>query len=108
MQNSRLARSIADASWGRFISYLAYKCDWYGKHFVKSARMFPSSKLCSSCGKKQDMPLNKRVYQCSSCGLVLDRDVNASKNIRMAGLSILKACGANDVGLRTEAGIHGF
>ena len=107
-QNHRLARSISDASWGRFISFLEYKCDWTGKHFVKVARFFPSSKLCSECGNKQDMPLHKRKYHCNQCGMVLDRDINASKNIRMAGFSILKACGAMDSSLRTEAGIHGL
>jgi len=108
VKNSRLARSISDAAWGRFVSFLEYKCDWTGKHFVKVPRWFPSSKLCSSCGNKQDMPLHKREYHCKECGLVLDRDINASKNIRMAGLSILKACGAIGLSQRTEAGITGF
>ena len=105
VKNHCLARSISDAAWGKFVSYLAYKCDWTGKHFVKVPRFFPSSQLCSDCGNKQKMPLHKRKYDCSKCDLVLDRDINASKNIVVAGLSILKACGATGLSLRTEAGI---
>lgn len=108
VKNRRLARSISDAGWGKFVSFLEYKCDWNGKHFVKVPRHFPSSQLCSNCGNKQKMPLSERVYRCQNCPLELGRDINASKNIRMAGLDILKACGAIDVGQRTEAGIHGF
>ena len=108
VKNHCLARSISDASWGKFVSYLAYKCDWTGKHFVKVPRFFPSSQLCSDCGNKQKMPLHKREYDCNKCDLVLDRDINASKNIVVAGLSILKACGATGLSLRTEAGIPGF
>jgi len=108
MKNRRLARSIADAAWGKFHEFMRYKCDWKGKHFKKIDRFFPSSKLCSSCGNKQDMPLDKRVFRCNSCGLKLDRDINASINILAAGLSALRACGATGDGQRSEAGIAGF
>ena len=54
--------------------------------------------MCSSCGALQDMPLKERAYGCSKCDLVMDRDLNAAKNIKKAGLSFLqtgsaKACG---------------
>jgi len=46
-------------------------------------RFFPSSKLCSACGsKKEDLELSDRIYKCANCGLVIDRDLNASINIR--------------------------
>ena len=51
---------------------------------LKVDRFFPSSKLCSNCGNIQDMPLNNRVYKCS-CGLEIDRDLNASINILKQG-----------------------
>lgn len=108
VKNHKLALSISDASWGQLISRIEYKCDWRGKHFVKVPRFFPSSQLCSACSHREKMPLHKRIYHCKRCGLKLGRDINASINIRMAGLSILKACGANDLSLRTEAGITGL
>ncbi len=107
-QNRHLARAIADVGWGIFLSFLKYKCAWYGKHFVSIDRFFPSSKMCSSCGQTQDMPLSIRTYQCTSCGLHMDRDLNASLNIRAAGLAVLNACGGSEVAWSNETGIPGF
>ena len=92
MKNRKLARAIADVGWYTFRSYLAYKCEWYGKRLVIIDRFEPTSKLCSSCKNKQDMPLSVRTYVCK-CGLVIDRDINASINIRAAGMSAFIACG---------------
>ncbi len=108
VKNRKLARSISDASWGTLYEFLAYKCEWLGKRFLKIDRFYPSSKLCSSCGNKQDMPLHVRVYDCAVCGLRLDRDINASINIRSAGTSELIACGEIRIGVLNEAGIGGF
>ena len=108
IRNRRLSRSISDAAWAKFYEFLDYKCSWFGKQFIKVPRYFPSSKLCSSCGNSQEMPLHVRLYRCMICGLELDRDLNASINIRMAGLSILKACGETNIGLLSEAGITGL
>ena len=90
-KNRHLARAIADVGWGLFLQYLQYKCLWQGKHFVRINTFLPSSKLCSACGNKQAMPLKLRVYKCSSCSLEINRDLNASKNIRAAGISVLKS-----------------
>lgn len=98
VQNRHLSRAISDAGWRSFLDYIEYKCDWLGKHFVKVERFFPSSKTCSSCGAQQTITLGMRTYECSSCKLILDRDFNASINIRTAGLSVLKACGEISVG----------
>lgn len=92
IRNRRLARSIADAGWHMFRTFLKYKCSWGGKHFVEIDRFEPTSKKCSTCATQQDMPLAQQTYDCSSCGLHLDRDLNASINIRTAGLSVLNAC----------------
>ena len=108
MKNKKLSRAIADAGWGKFLLFLQYKCAWTGKHFVKIDRWFASSQLCSSCGNKQAMPLHKRVYDCEICDLVEDRDINASVNIRSAGLSALKVCGEIANRQLSEAGIAGF
>lgn len=68
------------------------------KHFVKVGRFLASTKQCSSCGNVQSISLQTRVYTCFICGLQLDRDLNASINIRAAGLFALKACGELSIG----------
>ena len=108
IQNRNLAQSIADAGWSQFLSMLEYKSVWTGKHFVKIGRFVPTSKTCSSCNMQQDMPLCVRRYLCNDCGLDLDRDLNASINIRAAGLTVLNACGGSGIGLPYDARIHGL
>ncbi|MCK5332985.1 MAG: transposase [Candidatus Aenigmarchaeota archaeon] len=104
-KNHCLAKSISDAGWGTFITQLQYKAEQAGGVVSKVNRFFPSSKTCSSCGAIQDMPLKKRTYKCGECGLKIDRDTNAAKNIlnssleRTDGMSGINACG--DVGLPT-------
>ena len=66
----------------KFIRVLEYKCDWNSIEFLKADRFYPSSKKCSCCGSvKKDLKLKDRTYKCSSCGLVIDRDFNASLNL---------------------------
>lgn len=116
IKNRHLARSIADVGWNTFQTFLRYKLAWSGKHYVEIGRFEPSSKKCSRCGLKQDITLAVRVYRCNNCGLQMDRDLNASINIRAAGISVLQAtsvefahaCGGSDVGHPDEAGISGF
>jgi putative transposase len=82
VRNRHLTRSIADASWGEFHRQLAYKCSWYGSRLVVADRWYPSSKTCSACGLvKSDLPLSQRVFRCDRCGIVLDRDLNAARNL---------------------------
>ena len=90
--NHSLARVISDAGWRDLRTMLEYKADWYGRELVATDRWYPSSKLCSACGSVvESLPLNVRQWTCG-CGAVHDRDVNAAKNIRAAGLAVL-ACG---------------
>lgn len=89
IKNRKLSKHIADASWGNFVNLLQYKCDWYGRELVKVNRFFPSSKTCNVCGWiNQELKLSDREWTCKSCGVVHDRDVNASKNILKEGLKI--------------------
>jgi len=89
IKNHKLSKHIADASWGNFVNLLQYKCDWYGRELVKVNRFFPSSKTCNECGWiNQDLNLSIREWTCESCGVVHDRDVNASCNILKEGLKI--------------------
>ncbi|MGB3206280.1 MAG: RNA-guided endonuclease TnpB family protein [Crinalium sp.] len=95
LKNHKLARAIADCGFGEFRRQLEYKCQWYGCELVIVDRFYPSSQLCSNCGQQQKMPLKERVYNCSSCGLCLDRDLNAAINLsRTSGLGGL-ACGVS-------------
>ena len=94
VKNRSLARAISDAAWSEFRSMLEYKAAWYGREVIAVDRFFPSSKLCSHCGKlAQSMPLHVRTWTCEGCGTTHDRDVNAAKNLKAAGLAV-SVCGA--------------
>jgi len=85
-KNRRLARAIADQGWAEFNRQLAYKTTWYGSRLVVAPRFYPSSKRCSGCGQiKKALPLEVRVFRCAACGLVLDRDLNAARNLAQLG-----------------------
>ena len=83
MKNKHLSKAIQEQSLNKFISTLEYKCKLNNVHFQKIDRYFPSSKTCSSCGNiKKDLKLSNRIYKCDVCGFKIDRDLNASYNIR--------------------------
>jgi putative transposase len=78
---------------------LTYKTVWNGGRLVLAGRFYPSSKTCSVCGAvKAKLALSERTYQCESCGLVIDRDVNAARNLVM-----LAASGAESINARGTA-----
>jgi len=100
VKNHKLAKSISDVSWSKFVELLKYKSNWYGRELVQIDKFFPSSKTCSNCGNiKKDLTLKDREYVCSCCGLVIDRDYNAALNILREGLRILKNCRDDRVSL---------
>jgi putative transposase len=77
-----LNRAFGDAGLGELRRQLDYKTRWYGARMVKADRWFPSSKLCSGCGVvKAKLHLAERTYVCDSCGLSIDRDLNAAVNL---------------------------
>jgi putative transposase len=89
VKNHKLAKHISDASWGTFIRLLEYKADWNDKQIIKVNRFYPSSKTCCVCGWiNQDLKLSSREWTCKN-GHILDRDVNAAKNILKEGMRLL-------------------
>lgn len=93
IRNPSLSKAIADASWGEFTRQLQYKGEWAGRSVVAIDPFFPSSRRCSCCGYTlQIMSLDVRKWHCPECGADHDRDINAARNIKAAGLAVL-ACG---------------
>ena len=89
IKNHKLARSIQELSLYRFKQILLYKSEMYGKEVIIIDRFFPSSKLCSLCGyKNNDLKLRDREWLCPHCGQLHDRDLNASLNIKNEGIRI--------------------
>ena len=81
MKNRHLSKAISDQKFYEFIRQMKYKCEFNNIEFIQADRFFPSSKTCSKCGHvKKDLKLSDRTYKCS-CGLILDRDKNASINL---------------------------
>jgi len=80
VNNPKLAKSIADASWSMFFTRLLDKAEEAGRDMVRVNPAY-TSQTCSACGHRQPMPLSVRVYECPHCGLVIHRDHNGSKNI---------------------------
>lgn len=81
-------KATLDNGYGMFLNMLEYKLTDRGKYFVKVDKWFPSSQLCSCCGSRKKLTLADRIYRCS-CGLDIDRDVNAAINIKNEGLRLL-------------------
>jgi putative transposase len=94
IHNHCLAKSIADAAWSAFFCQLAVKAEEAGRKLVKVNPAY-TSQTCSQCGHRQKMPLSERVFDCPCCHLHIDRDLNASMNI--------KALGLQSVGMPLEA-----
>lgn len=90
MNNKYLSKAISDVSWFEFNRQLSYKSDWYGRVIQKVGKWYPSSQICSCCGHRDSKkPLNIRKWMCPLCGVVHDRDINASINILNEGKRIL-------------------
>jgi putative transposase len=82
LRNRGLARALADSGMSELRRLLAYKTRWYGSQLVVADRFYPSSKTCSTCGwVKAKLTLGERSFNCGACGLVLDRDLNAARNL---------------------------
>ncbi len=82
IKNRYLSKSITDCKFAEIRRQLDYKCKWNNIPLIIVDRWFPSSKMCCKCGQiKKDLKLSDRIYKCD-CGNVIDRDLQASYNIR--------------------------
>lgn len=100
------AKSINDAGWGLFFNKLAYKAEWAGREFVR-VNPYNTSQACSGCGTLVSKTLSIRQHQCLSCGLDIDRDLNAAVNILRLGCnrSALTWNGSSSVALEAPKGV---
>lgn len=117
IKNRRLAKSISDVAWSEFMRQLEYKATWKGKTIIKIDKWFPSSQICSNCGSNTGKKaLHIRKFDCPHCKKKnIDRDINASINIRNYGLgqtdnrnsagTVDYACGVSSSGVTTSYGI---
>lgn len=82
-KNKHLSEKVDEAKFYEFRRQLEYKCKWHGVDLIIADRWYPSSKICSCCGHKKDkLSLSERTYVCEECGCVIDRDFNASMNLK--------------------------
>lgn len=90
MKNKHLSKAVQQQGFYEFRRQVEYKSAWNNIPVIIADRFFPSSKLCSCCGEiKKDLKLSDRIYQCE-CGNVIDRDYQASLNLKQYGENVLK------------------
>ena len=89
LKNRKLSKAIQEATFHEFKRQMEYKCAWNGIKFILADRFYPSSKTCSRCGAIKDkLSLSERTFICDECGYEIDRDLNASINLKNYGKSI--------------------
>ncbi|MHA1186744.1 MAG: RNA-guided endonuclease InsQ/TnpB family protein [Candidatus Heimdallarchaeota archaeon] len=102
IRNSRLAKNIGEVSWGIFQNILSYKVNENGKKLI-TVNPRNTSQICSNCGEIVRKSLKVRIHECPNCNIVLDRDLNAAKNILQRGLEKLRSSIDDTVGLTGSA-----
>jgi len=94
LAKTKLAKSMLDAAFGETLRQWKYKSIWNNRHALQADRYYPSTRLCSACGYKNDnLSLSDREWQCPACGTNHSRDLNAAINLRNEGLRQLVASG---------------
>jgi len=101
VRNRHLAKSISDAGWASFRIILEGKAAYAGRRVVAVPPAY-TSQDCSGCGERVPKSLSIRTHICPSCGLVLDRDENAARNIQWAGQALRGLAGL-PAGLNRES-----
>ena len=91
MKNKHLSRAIQEQCLYEFNRQIQYKSSWNNIKFIEADRYFPSSKLCSNCGCiNKNLKLSDRIYICPDCGNEIDRDYQASLNLKQYGENVLQ------------------
>jgi putative transposase len=111
VRNRHLARALSDAGLAELRRQLTYKTGWYGSRLVVADRFYPSSKTCSACGwVKAKLTLAERTFTCEACGLQLDRDLNAARNLATLAQHVAQSGGEtqNARGADTRPGLAGL
>jgi putative transposase len=93
VKNRHLSKSIKDAGWNLFFNVLSSKAEEAGRQVVKVPPAY-TSQICSGCGELVKKTLAVRTHRCPACGLVLDRDVNAARNVLIIALASSKPKGS--------------
>ena len=95
MKNHCLSQAISDVGFFEFRRQIIYKAEWNNRKVIFADTFYPSSKLCSCCGwKNESLTLTDRVFECKVCDNKIDRDCNASLNLKnLAVSSTVSACG---------------
>jgi putative transposase len=89
LKNRKLSKAIQEQLFQEFKRQIEYKCAFNGIKFILADKFYPSSKTCSNCGSVKDkLSLSERTYKCDECGYEIDRDLNASINLKNYGKSI--------------------
>lgn len=90
MKNKHLSKAVQQQCFYEFRRQIEYKAKWNNIPLIIADRFFPSSKLCNCCGNiKKDLKLSDRIYKCE-CGNIIDRDFQASLNLKQYGENVLK------------------
>lgn len=89
MKNRHLAKAIQEQCFYEFRRIITYKAEWNNIKVIVVPRFYPSSKTCSECGSiNKGLKLSDREWVCQECGVIHDRDYNASVNLMKYGQSI--------------------
>ena len=107
LRNHCLAKAISACAWSEFKELLRYKCEWHGHNFVEIGRFEPSSKTCSCGVVNATLRLSDREWECSSCGVLHDRDILASQNIKRFGLMKQIQARTSPVSLGSSPAVRG-
>lgn len=104
LKNRKLAKTLSDSALGAFLEKLKTKAETRGIPVTEADQFYASSKTCSSCGyRKKDLTLKDRTYQCSECGISIDRDVNAAINLRNVAVGHTETKNACGVQIRPQS-----
>lgn len=99
-------RKVSDLSYYTFQQMMLYKAAKNGKKTIKIGRFEPSSQICSKCGHRQKIALDKRTYVCPECGMTINRDLNAAINIR--DFAVFRAVRKDLTNTDGRSGINAF